>query len=112
MRKARRTACMPMEVAPIIVTSSPIFHADEVSATSITFSLLSAEEQCPLTLQVEQESRCLDDPHKNLRTTYVFHNTLMSYYISHFANCTLQIAANLSISLKITKYLNVFYSAI
>lgn len=54
MRKARRTACMPMEVAPIIVTSSPIFHADEVSVTSITFSLLSAEEQCPLTLQVEQ----------------------------------------------------------
>ncbi|EYA56640.1 hypothetical protein M112_2600 [Bacteroides fragilis str. 3986 T(B)13] len=45
---------MPMEVAPIIVTSSPIFHADEVSVTSITFSLLSAEEQCPLTLQVEQ----------------------------------------------------------
>jgi hypothetical protein len=53
MRKARRTACMPMEVAPIIITSSPIFHADEVSVTSITFSLLSAEEQCPLTLLVE-----------------------------------------------------------
>ena len=100
MRKARRTACMPMEVAPIIVTSSPIFHADEVSVTSITFSLLSAEEQCPLTLQVEQAD------------VWMIHNTLMSYYISHFANCTLQIAANLSISLKITKYLNVFYSAI
>ena len=105
MRKARRTACMPMEVAPIIVTSSPIFHADEVSVTSITFSLLSLDT-------ASRASRCLDDPHKNLRTTYVFHNTLMSYYISHFANCTLQIAANLSISLKITKYLNVFYSAI
>ena len=105
MRKARRTACMPMEVAPIIVTSSPIFHADEVSVTSITELAISLNT-------ASRESRCLDDPHKNLRTTYVFHNTLMSYYISHFANCTLQIAANLSISLKITKYLNVFYSAI
>ena len=94
MRKARRTACMPMEVAPIIVTSSPICRR--------AMSLDTAS----------RASRCLDDPHKNLRTTYVFHNTLMSYYISHFANCTLQIAANLSISLKITKYLNVFYSAI
>ena len=89
MRKARRTACMPMEVAPIIVTSSPIFHADLLLAICRRAMSLDTASRA---------SRCLDDPHKNLRTTYVFHNTLMSYYISHFANCTLQIAANLSIS--------------
>jgi len=32
-----------------------------------------------------------------MRTVYVFHNTLMFYNICHFANCALQIAANLRI---------------
>ena len=99
MRKARRTACMP---------NLPCRR----SIGNFNYLLLAICRRAMSLDTASRASRCLDDPHKNLRTTYVFHNTLMSYYISHFANCTLQIAANLSISLKITKYLNVFYSAI
>ena len=43
-------------------------------------------------------SRRLNDPHRQMRTLYVFHNTQMLYsIIRHFANSTLQIAANLII---------------
>ena len=41
---------------------------------------------------------CLNNPHRQMRTLYVFHNTQMLYsIIRHFANSTLQIAANLII---------------
>ena len=39
----------------------------------------------------------LYDSHLEMRTVYVFHNTLMFYSIRHFAKCALQIAANLRI---------------
>jgi hypothetical protein len=39
----------------------------------------------------------LNNPHLKMSAVYVFHNTLMSYSIRHFAKCALQIAANLRI---------------
>ena len=55
-------------------------------------------------------SRCLNDPHRQMRTLYVFHNTQMLYsIIRHFANSTLQIAANLIIICELRSIPRIFY---